>query len=83
MKTNCFAGRYPDWRRDGARNDEVAGAERLPKMEKQSRHVADDVNQLASQGFEIGSVSQFRTVANDAPAQPRQRATRIRGFAAA
>ena len=73
MKANRLFRRHPDWRRDGARNNELAGAKRLTKMREQSRHVADSVNQFSSQRFKIGSVGQLFNVPRNAPARSCQR----------
>src|SRR5208283_4014422 len=69
MKANRLSRLYPDWRRDGARKDDLAGAKRLAKMRKQSGYVTNDVHQFSRQHLKVRSVGQFLPVANDAPAQ--------------
>jgi len=83
MKRHRFSGCYPDWRRDGARDDDLAGAESLAKVGKQRGNVTNDVNQFTGQRFKIGSVCQLLTIPKDPRAQARQRATCMRGVAAA
>ena len=49
-------GATQDWRRDGARNDDLAGAESLARVGKQRGNVTNDVHQFTGRRFKIGSV---------------------------
>ncbi len=52
MKTHRFSRCYPDWRLDGARNDDLAGAESLAKGGKQRGNSPPEL--LSAEVFDFG-----------------------------
>ena len=52
MKPHRFSRRYPDWRLDGARNDDLAGGESLAKAGKQRGNSPPEL--LSAEVFDFG-----------------------------